>query len=201
MLNQKLTQEDYRVIVDTLIIITITQESAIRPGAFQFMTLQELDNPITYISPTDGTVHNIVFVINHKTVGTHGPLAVPFPETVWIQLHNYVKYVRQQVKPKIPFQHLVFLNANGKMICQPGKAVSKVTKHHQKHVTPTEIRHCIATTGNELLTDVERRAVAKGIGHTMHVHDRVYTDMTIKSVKSSREAQKKLHDKTRSATL
>ncbi|XP_028418405.1 uncharacterized protein LOC114543745 [Dendronephthya gigantea] len=52
MSKTRLTQKEYRLIVDTLITITITQESAIRPGAFQFMTLQEIDNPgniyITY---------------------------------------------------------------------------------------------------------------------------------------------------------
>ena len=94
MSNEKLTQEEYRVIVDTL--ITITQESAIRPGAFQFMTLTELNNPVIYISPTDGTIYNIVFVLNHKT----------------FQLHNYLKYVRPQVKPQLPHQELVFLNTH-----------------------------------------------------------------------------------------
>ena len=129
MENQKLAPEEYRLIVDTLITLTITQESAIRPGAFQFMTLQELANPLTYISPTDDTVYNIVFVINHKTFASHGPIAVPFSETVWIQLHNYLKYVRPQVRPKAPHKQLVFLNAVGNMIKQPGKAVSKITKH------------------------------------------------------------------------
>jgi hypothetical protein len=108
MSNEKLTQEEYRVIVDTL--ITITQESAIRAGAFQFITLTELKNPVIYISPTDGTIYNIVFVLNHKTFATHGPLAIPFAETVWVQLHNYLKYVRPQVKQQLPHQELVFLN-------------------------------------------------------------------------------------------
>ena len=193
MSNEKLTQEEYRVIVDTL--ITITQESAIRPGAFQFMTLTELNNPLIYISPTDGTIYNIVFVLNHKTFATHGPLAIPFAETVWVQLHNYLKYVRPQMKPQLPHQELVFLNASGTMITKPGKAVTKVTKMHDKHITTTKIRHAIATTGNELLTDVERRAVAKGIGHTMEVHNKVYTDLTIKNVHASIEGQKKLHNK------
>jgi hypothetical protein len=108
MSNEKLTQEEYRVIVDTL--ITITQESAIRAGAFQFITLTELKNPVIYISPTDGTIYNIAFVLNHKTFATHGPLAIPFAETVWVQLHNYLKYVRPQVKQQLPHQELVFLN-------------------------------------------------------------------------------------------
>ena len=139
MSNKKLTQEEYRVIVDTLITITITQESAIRPGAFQFMTLTELNNPVIYISPTDGTIYNIVFVLNHKTFATHGPLAISFSETVWVQLHNYFKYVRPQVKPQLPHQELVFLNASGTMLTKPGKAVTKVTKKHDKHITTTKI--------------------------------------------------------------
>ena len=53
------------------------------------MTLDELENPLTYISTTDGTVYNIVFVLNHKTFATHGPLPVPFGEIAWIHLHNY----------------------------------------------------------------------------------------------------------------
>jgi hypothetical protein len=201
MSNEKLTQEEYRVIVDTLITITITQESAIRPGAFQFMTLTELNNPVIYISPTDGTIYNIVFVLNHKTFATHGPLAIPFAETSWVQLHNYLKYVRPQVKPQLLHQELVFLNASGTMITKPGKAVTKVTKKHDKHITTTKIRHAIATAGNELLTDVERRAVAKGIGHTMEVHNKVYTDLTIKNVHASIEGQKKLHHKKNRKTL
>lgn len=201
MANRKLKAEEYRVIVDTLITLTITQESAIRPGAFQYMTLQELENPLTYISTTDGTVYNIIFVLNHKTFSTHGPLAVPFAETVWIPLHNYLKYVRPQVEPKSPHQHLVFLNASGKMMRQPGKAITKATKHHEKKITATKVRHTIATVGSEKLTDVERRAVAKGIGHTMEVHDKVYTDLTIKAVKSSIEAQKKLHDKSKCSEI
>ena len=72
MNNEELSPEDNRVIVDTVITLTITQESAIRPGAFQFMTLEELNNPITFIS-NDGTVYNIVLLINHKTFATHGP--------------------------------------------------------------------------------------------------------------------------------
>ena len=67
------------------------------------------------------------------------------------------------------------------MISQPGKAVTKVTQKHEKHITTTKVRHCVATAGNELLSDVERRAVAKGIGHTMEVHNTTYTDKTIKS--------------------
>ena len=201
MSNEKLTQEEYRVIVDTLITITITQESAKRPGAFQFMTLTELNNPVIYISPTDGTIYNIVFVLNHKTFATHGPLAIPFAETVWVQLHNHLKYVRPQVKPQLPHQELVFLNASGTMITKPGKAVTKVTKTHDKHITTTKIRHAIATASNELLTDVERRAVAKGIGHTMKVHNKVYTDLTIKNVHASIEGQKKLHNKKNCKTL
>ena len=200
MKGERLTQEEYRVIVDTLITLTVTQESAIRPGAFQFMALEELDSPVTYIS-TDGTVYNIVFVLNHKTFATHGPIPVPFPESAWVQLHNYLKFVRPQVKPKPPHQKFVFLNASGKMITQPGKAVSKVTMGHEKHITSTKIRHCIATAGNDELTDAERRAVAKGIGHTMEIHDKVYTDKTIKNVKASIEAQKKLHDRSKSNTL
>lgn len=199
--GEKLTNEEYRVIVDTLITITITQESAVRPGAFQFMTLDELDRPVTHISPSDGTVYNIVFVLNHKTFATHGPIAVPFAESVWVQLHNYLKFVRPQARPKPPFQKLVFLNANGKMITQPGKAVSKVTKAHEKHITPTKIRHCVATAGNDALSDQERRAVARGIGHTMRVHDQVYTDRTVKNAKDSIEAQKKLHDKSKCSSL
>lgn len=201
MSNLKLTQEEYRVIVDTLISLIITQESAIRPGAFQFMTLRELDSPVTFVSPTDGTIYNIVFVLNHKTFATHGPLAVPFPESAWVQLHNYLKYVRPQTNPKAPHQQLVFLNASGKMISQPGKAVTKVTKKHAKHITATKIRHCVATAGNEILTDAERRAMAKGIGHTMQIHDKVYTDITIKNAKASIEAQKKLHNKTKHKTF
>ena len=101
MVNRKLSEEEYRVIVDTLITITITQESAIHPGAFQFMTMEELNHPTTYIS-TDGTIYNIVFVLNHKTFGTHGPSAVPFQDSTWMQLHNYSKFVRPQVKAKCP---------------------------------------------------------------------------------------------------
>lgn len=194
MEKKTLSGQEHRVIVDTIITLTLTQESAIRPGAFQFMTLEEFSKPLTYISPTDGTIYNIVFVLNHKTFATHGAIAVPFPEEVWVSLHNYLKYVRPQVNPKAPFQHLVFLNANGKMINQPGKSVTKITKHQPKNITPTKIRHCVATAGAEKLSDVERRAVAKGIGHTMEVHDRVYTDMTIKAIQVSIEAQKKLHN-------
>ena len=83
------------------------------------------------------------------------------------------------------------------MISQPGKAVTKATKKHEKHITTTKVRHCVATAGNELLSDVERRAIAKGIGHTMEVHNTTYTDKTIKSTKASIEAQKKLHNKSR----
>ena len=201
MLKEKLTQEEYRHIVDTLITITITQESAIRPGAFQFMTLQEIDNPVTYISPTDGTVYNIVFVMNHKTFATHGPLPVPFPETVWIQLHNYLKYVRPQVKPKSPYKQNVFLNASGRMLTKPGKAITKVTKKHDKHITATKVRHTIATAGNERLSDAERRAIAKGIGHSMEVHNKVYTDLTMNNVRASIEAQRKLHNREKANTL
>ena len=200
MNNAELSQEEYRVIVDTIITITITQESAIRPGAFQFMTLEELGNPVTYIS-SDGTIYNIVFVLNHKTFASHGPSAVPFQDTTWVQLHNYLKFVRPQVKPKAPHKHLVFLNANGKMISQPGKAVIKVTKKHDKHITATKVRHCIATAGNDELSDAERRAIAKGIGHSMEVHNNTYTDKTIKSTKASIEAQKRLHDKSKLNTL
>ena len=49
----KLSQEESIVIVNTLITITITQESAIRLGAFQFMILEELANPITHISNSE----------------------------------------------------------------------------------------------------------------------------------------------------
>jgi len=198
--NTKLSEKEYRIIVDTLITITITQESAIRPGAFQFMTMEELNHPTTYIS-TDGTIYNIVFVLNHKTFGTHGPPPVPFQDSTWVQLHNYLKFVRPQVKPKSPHKHLVFLNASGKMISQPGKAVTKVTKKHEKHITTTKVRHCVATAGNELLSDTERRALAKGIGHTLEVHDSTYTDKTIKSTNACIEAQKKLHNKSRLNTL
>ena len=99
------------------------------------------------------------------------------------------------MKLQLPHQELVFLNMSGTMITKPGKAVTKVTKKHDKHITTTKIRHAIATAGNELLTDVERRAVAKGIGHTMEVHNKVYTDLTIKNVHASIEGQKKLHNK------
>lgn len=201
MSNIELNPKEYRIIVDTIISVIITQESAVRPGAFQFMKVEEVNNPVTHVSPTDGIIHNIVFVMDHKTFGSHGPIAVPFPENTWVQLHNYLKYVRPQTDPKPPHKQLVFLNANGKMIKQPGKAVSKVTKKHQKHFTPTKIRHCIATAGNDELTDAERRAVAKGIGHTMEVHDKVYTDITIKNAKASIEAQKKLHDKRKNKSL
>ena len=109
----KLTEEEFRLIVDALITITITQESAIRPGAFQFMTMEELSNPVMYISDTVGTIYNIVFVLNHKTFATHGPAALPFQDTTWVQLHNYLKFVRPQVESKSPYKHLVFLNANG----------------------------------------------------------------------------------------
>ena len=199
--KQKLTGKEHRLIVDTLITLTVTQESTVRPGGFQFMALEELENPLTYISTTDGTVYNIVFVLNHKTFATHGPLPVPFGEITWIHLYNYLKYVRPQVEPKAPDQHLVFLNASGKMISQPSKAVTKVTKHHKKKITTTKVRHCIATVSSQQLTDVERQAVAKGIGHTMEVHDKVYTDLTMKAVQSSIEAQKKLHDKSRYIVL
>lgn len=93
------------------------------------MTLEELENllTLTYISKTNGTVYNIVFVLNHKTFAIHGPLPVPFGETAWIHLHNYLKYVRTQVEPKSSHQHLVFLNACGKIITQPGKADTKTT--------------------------------------------------------------------------
>ena len=138
----ELTQREYRVIVDTIISVITTQESAARPGAFQFITIEEVNNPVTYVSETDGTIYNIVFVMGHKTFGTHGPIAVPFPEKAWIQLHNYLKYVRPQSHPKPPNQHLVFLNAKGNMISQPGKAVSKVTRKHPKHFTPTNQALC-----------------------------------------------------------
>ena len=107
----KLTQEEFRLIVDAT---TITQESAICLEAFQFMTMEEWSKPVTYISDTDGTIYNIVFVLNHKTFATHGPAAVPFQDTTWVQLHNYLKFVRPQVELKSPYKHLVFLNANGK---------------------------------------------------------------------------------------
>ena len=139
--------------------------------------------------------------VESQTFATHGPLPVPFGEITWIHLYNYLKYVRPQVEPKAPDQHLVFLNASGKMISQPSKAVTKVTKHHKKKITTTKVRHCIATVSSQQLTDVERQAVAKGIGHTMEVHDKVYTDLTMKAVQSSIEAQKKLHDKSRYIVL
>ena len=185
----KLTEEEFRLIVDALITITITQESSIWPGAFQFMTIEEMSNPVMYISDTVGTIYNIVFVLNHKTFATHGPAAVPFQDTTWVQLHNYLKFVRPQVESKSPYKHLVFLNANG-MIKQPGKAVTKVTKSHEKHITSTKVRHCVAMAGNDALSDAERRAIAKGIGHLMEVHNKTYTDTTIKNIKASIEAQK-----------
>jgi site-specific recombinase XerD len=108
------------------------------------MTVEELNNPVTHIS-SDGTIYNIVFVLNHKTFASHGPCAVPFGENTWIQLHNYLKFVRPQSKPKAPHKHLVSLNANGKMISKPGQAVMKITKKHERHITTTKVRHCIAT--------------------------------------------------------
>ena len=105
--------------------------------------------------------------------------------------------MQPQVKPKAPYKHLVFLNANGKMISQPGKAVTKVTESHEKRITSTKVRHCVATAGNDALNDVERRAIAKGIGHSTEVHNKTYTDTTIKNIKASIEAQKKLHDKSK----
>ena len=83
--------------------------------------------------------------INHKTFATHSPLAMPFTESSWIQLHNYLKFVRPQVKPKATYKHLVFLNAIGKMIDKPDKAVTKVAKKSEKHITPTKIRHGIVS--------------------------------------------------------
>ena len=71
------------------------------------------------------------------------------------------------------------------MIDKPGKAVTRVTKKSEKHITPTNIRHCIATVGNDHLTDVKRRVIAKGIGHSMDVHDKVYTDKTLKNIEAS----------------
>ena len=68
------------VIVDSLRTITITQENAIHPGSFQFLTMKELNHPTAYIS-TDGTIYNIVFVLNHKTFGTRGPSAMPFQDS------------------------------------------------------------------------------------------------------------------------
>ena len=50
--------EEYQVIVETLITITITQKSAVRQGAFQFMTLDELDRPVMHKLPAAGTVYN-----------------------------------------------------------------------------------------------------------------------------------------------
>ena len=105
-------------------------------------------------------------------------LAAPFTGSSWIQLHNYLKFLRPQVKPKAPYKQLLFLNASGKIIDKPGKAVSKVMKKSEKHIRPTKIRHCIATAGNDHLTDVERRAIAEGIGHLMDVHDKMYTEKT-----------------------
>ena len=52
-----------------------------------------------------------------------------------------------------------------------------------------------------MLDDVDRRSIAKGIGHSMEVHNRIYTDKTIKSSKASINAQKKLHDKSKLNTL
>ena len=191
--GKKLSREEFRVIVDTLMTITITQESAIRLGAFQFMTLEELNNPITYISNSDGSIYNIVCVLNYNTFATHGPSAVPFQDTTWIQLHNYLKFVRPQVKPKAPYKHLVFLNANGEMVNQLGKAVMKVTKSHEKHITSTKVRHRVATDSNDALNNAERRAIAKGIRHSMEVHNKTYTDTTIKNIKALTKVQKKLH--------
>ena len=42
------------------------------------------------------------------------------------------------------------------------------------------IRHCVAITGNDYLREVERRATAKGIRHSMDVHDKVFADKTLK---------------------
>ena len=77
----------------------------------------------------------------------------------------------------------------------------KITKKHERHITTTKVRHCIATSGNDVLDDVDRRSIAKGIGHSMEVHNRIYTDKTIKSSKASINAQKKLHDKSKLNTL
>ena len=88
--------------------------------------------------------------MNHKTFATNGLLPVPFPETMWIQLHNYLKYVRPQVKPKSPYKQNVFLNASGRVLAKPGKVITKVTKKHDKHMA-TKIQDTIATVGNEQL--------------------------------------------------
>ena len=135
-----------------------------------------------FSSDTDGTIYNTVFVLNDKTFATHGPVAVPFQDTAWVQLHNYLKFVRLQVEPKTPYKHLVFLNANG-MINQPGRAVRKATKSHKKRITLTKVRHCAATTGSDALSNAQRQAIAKGIRHSMEVHNKTYTDKRIKNVK------------------
>ena len=142
-----------------------------------------------------------MYSLRFVTFATHGPSAVPFQDTTWIQLHNYLKFVRPQVKPKAPYKHLVFLNANGEMVNQLGKAVMKVTKSHEKHITSTKVRHHVATDSNDALNNAERRAVAKGIRHSMEVHNKTYTDTTIKNIKALTKVQKKLHDKSKINTL
>ena len=68
------------------------------------------------------------------------------------------------------------------MIDKPSKAViEKIRKTRNT-------KYCVATSGNDHVSDVERKATAKGIKHSMDVHDKVYTDKTLK-VKATIEAQ------------
>ena len=59
----------------------------------------------------------------------------------------------------------------------------------------------IATAGNDHLTDVKKRVIAKGIGQSMDVHDKVYTHKTLKNIKASIEAQRKLHNRAKFKTI
>ena len=95
MAKKKLSGAEHRNVIDTLVVTaTITQQSAIRPGAFQNMTLLELGNSMQYIIlPSDGSIYNFVFVVNHKTFAMHGPIAILFEESLLLHIHYYIKYV------------------------------------------------------------------------------------------------------------
>lgn len=189
MKKVKLSPKEYRKIIDTIFAWVTTQTSAVRAGAFQCMTIEELRNPMPYIDD-EGEIFNIVFVFRHKTFSTHGPIAVPFDAHAWTAVSNYVRYVRPTVL-KDANEELVFLNAAGNPIDRAGKGISKFSKP-DKHITVRKIRHATATSGNEVLSDIERRSVARAIGHTMQVHEKTYTKTTLQNAGRAIEAQKKI---------
>ena len=166
MSNEKLTQEEYCVIVDTLITITITRKC----NKARSFSVHDLN----------GTKQSCHIYITYRWNNIQHCLCSE-PQNIRHTWPSRYTLCRNSVGPTSQLLEVcqttgktavttpgtcILEYASGTMITKPGKAVTKVTKMHDKHITTTKIRHAIATAGNKLLTDVERRAVAKGISHT-----------------------------------